>query len=107
MSELLSYHPILKETIPVCASDCYPGKGIYLLNSKTYSNQVELYSLAGGCNGDVAGELGQICPADNISWAMTFNGPQSSSSSYSPTTDNQDIGMDRVLKDRTFKGWIV
>jgi hypothetical protein len=66
MAELVSYHPVLGEFVPVCSSDCYSSKGILLID-----NQI-VYTSDGNCSGMVSAQLGQITFNDTT-WKLVFN----------------------------------
>jgi hypothetical protein len=66
MAELISYHPILNEFIPICSSDCYASKGILISD-----NQI-VYPCDGNCGGQVSAQLGQLALSD-ASWKLVFN----------------------------------
>lgn len=109
MSELLRFSPAAGTTLPICATDCYPGTvggnfatdsigGIYL------SNQQKVRDFDGGCNGSVATELGSAAAAP-AGWKLVFNGHQNAAmngqSSYNKATMNQDIGFVGIASNKT------
>lgn len=116
MSELLRYSPAASSTLPVCATDCFPGTsgtdfannsigGIYLNH-----NSVKVRDFNAGCNGRVATELGGAAPGV-AGWKLVFNGHQNAAtlgqSSYDVATMNQDIGFQAIANNRSLTGSIV
>ncbi|MBK9260642.1 MAG: hypothetical protein IPM54_12570 [Polyangiaceae bacterium] len=110
MSELLRFSPAAGITLPICATDCYPGTtgsnfstdsigGIYLNN-----NERKVRDFNAGCNGKVATELGSAAPAA-AGWKLVFNGHQNAAvkgqNSYNTSTMNQDIGFVGIANDKT------
>ena len=104
MSNLLRYNPTDAKFMPACVTDCYPGTsgsnfatdsigGVYI------SNKSKVLSVDGGCDGNVAGELGGAAVAPS-GWKMVFNAHQnaatSGSSSYSTSTMNQDVAFSTI-----------
>lgn len=117
MSNLLRYSPAASFTVPICASDCYPGTtgtnfasdsigGIYL--ERSASKKVRNFDA--GCNGSVATELGGAAPGA-AGWKLVFNGHQNPAvngqGSYDKSTMNQDIGFQAISDTRTMSGSIV
>ena len=105
MSNLLRYNDAVSEFLPACVTDCYPGTngsdfatssigGVYLDHSRAKVMDVD-----GGCNGDVAGELGGAALAPS-GWKLVFNAHRAPAtlgqSSYDPSTMNQDIGFSAI-----------
>ncbi len=103
MSVLLRYNAGDDAFLPACVTDCYPGTtgltyatdskgGIYLNNS----NSKKVMDVDGGCNADVAAELGSAAVAPS-GFKMVFNAHQNpyalGQSSYNVNTMNQDIGF--------------
>jgi hypothetical protein len=116
MSNLLRYSPAANLTLPICATDCYPGTsgtdfannaigGIYLNH-----NERKVRDFNAGCNGSVAVELGGAAPGD-AGWKLVFNGHQNAAtngqSSYNTTTMNQDIGFQAIASNKTLSGSVV
>jgi hypothetical protein len=116
MSELLRYSPAANLTLPVCATDCYPGTsgsdfatvsigGIYLNH-----NERKVRDFDAGCNGNVATELGGATPGV-AGWKLVFNGHQNAAtmgqSSYKIATMNQDIGFQAIANNKTLSGSVV
>jgi len=120
MSELLRYSPSANITLPVCATDCFPGTtgdmnpnpyaltsvgGIYLNHSER-----KVRDFDAGCNGSMAAEVGGASPAA-AGWKLVFNGHQNAAtlgqSSYSTSTMNQDIGFQSIASNKTLSGSIV
>jgi hypothetical protein len=110
MSELLRYNPAAGITLPICATDCYPGTmgsnfatdsigGIYVNH-----NEQKVRDFDAGCNGRVATELGSAAPAA-AGWKLVFNGHQNPAmkgqTSYNTTTMNQDIGFVSIANNKT------
>jgi hypothetical protein len=110
MSELLRFSPAAGITLPVCATDCYPGTsgsnfstdsigGIYLNH-----NEQKVRDFDAGCNGSVATELGSAAPAA-AGWKLVFNGHQNAAvkgqSSYNKATMNQDIGFVSIANNKS------
>jgi len=116
MSNLLSYHPVLNDTLAVCVTDCYPGtKGE---NFKTDSigglyTEAEhlLQKMSGGCNGCVGGEVGMAAPLHDGGWVVIFN---SHRKDYGKGTAacgkkdlNQDVAVAIVDKKKLLSGKII
>ncbi|HEY5928468.1 MAG TPA: hypothetical protein VIV11_42570 [Kofleriaceae bacterium] len=107
MSELLA--PNGTDFLAACVTDCFPGTsgdfatnsigGIYLDHDAK-----KVLNVDAACNGSVAGELGSLAPAAS-GWRLVFNAHQNpatpGSTSYSPSTMNQDIGFVAIAADRT------
>ena len=68
MAQLVDYHPDLQKFIPVCSSDCFPGKGIFLFANGDY----EVYGGDGNCAGLVSAQLGQVARGEG-NWKVVFN----------------------------------
>lgn len=66
LAQLVSYHAGLQQFLPVCASDCYPDKGLILNHDK------RIYTSDGNCGGMVSVQLGQLVPSAS-SWKLIFN----------------------------------
>lgn len=109
MSELLRYSAAAATTLPICVTDCYPGTtgsnfatdsigGLYL------NRNVKVADFDGGCNGNVAAELGSAAPGP-AGWKLVFNGhrnaAQKGQSAYNKATMNQDIGWVSIAGDKT------
>jgi len=115
MSNLLSYHPVLNQTLSLCVTDCYPGTsgsdfdndavgGLYTENKNL------LQVMAGGCNGCVGGEIGMVAPISDAGWIVSFDAhrasvPKGSDNCYD-TAYNQDIGVAIVKKDKTLSSMV-
>ncbi len=110
MSELLRFSPAAGITLPICATDCYPGTvgsnfatdsigGIYVNH-----DEQKVRDFDAGCNGSVATELGSAAPAA-AGWKLVFNGHQNAAvkgqSSYNKATMNQDIGFVGIANNKT------
>lgn len=108
MSNLLRFHPMLEQFLPVCVTDCYPGTGsgdfaqvsiggIYLNHQRG-----KVMDVAAGCNGDVAGELGSAAFAP-AGYKLVFNAHQAPATlgqqSYDENSMNQDIGFASIDSD--------
>ena len=66
IAELINYHPALGHFLPICSSDCYASKGIFLND-----NQV-VYASDGNCGGNVSAQLGQVA-ASGDAWKLVFS----------------------------------
>jgi hypothetical protein len=66
MAQLVSYHPDLAKFASVCASDCYPEKGIMA------NHNHEIYFADGNCGGLAAAQLGGMALAEG-GWKLVFN----------------------------------
>jgi len=114
MSNLLSHNPIINKTLAVCVTDCYPGTSGTFENNSIGGLYTEdrylLYTMAGGCNGCVGGEVGMIAPIYEGGWAVIFNahsneigkGQAACSSQYT-----QDIGVAIVGTDKRLANPVV
>jgi len=112
MSNLLSFHPQLNQTLSLCVTDCYPGTsgtdfetnsigGLYTEDRNL------LQQMAGGCNGCVGGEVGMVAPVYGAGWVVIFNSHSSSvgKGQAACTSDyNQDIGLAFVSTSKTLSG---
>jgi hypothetical protein len=115
MSNLLTFHETSNSFLASCVTDCYPGTsgsnfattakgGFYT------ENRNKLLDVSGGCNGDVAGELGgaAVAPAG---WKLVFNAHQQPTvlgqKTYNTMTMNQDIGFASIAANKTLSGSIV
>lgn len=112
MSELLRYAPGASKFLAACVTDCFPGTsgdfatssigGIYLDHTRS-----KVLNVDAACNGNVAAELGSMAPAAT-GWKLVFNAHQNAatmgSSSYNPSTMNQDIGFASIGATGTFTG---
>lgn len=107
MSNLLRYHPSQEAFLPACVTDCYPGtSGDFTTNSRggiyLNHNDAKIMDVDGGCNGNVAGELGGAAVAQG-GWKMVFNAHQNpmtpGQGSYDPDVMNQDIGFASISAD--------
>jgi hypothetical protein len=115
MSNLLTFHPTDNAFLASCVTDCYPGTsgsnfattakgGIYT------ENRNKLWDVAGGCNGDVAGELGSAAIASS-GWKLVFNAHQQPTvlgqKTYNTMTMNQDIGFVSIASSKRLTGNVV
>ncbi|MCB0167311.1 MAG: hypothetical protein KDI79_23985 [Anaerolineae bacterium] len=66
LAELVSYNADLQQFLPVCASDCYPDKGLILNHDK------RIYKSDGNCGGMGSVQLGQLAPSAST-WKLIFN----------------------------------
>lgn len=96
MSNLLRYHRGSTAILAVCTSDAYPGYGVYT-EDKNY-----VYNVPANKAGKVAGEIGGLEIAYGGRWILIFNGlqPERKDSSYSSSTDNQDIAVAFIGRDK-------
>ena len=115
MSDLLTFHPTSNTFLASCVTDCYPGTtgdnfattsigGVYT------NNRNKVMSVAAGCNGSVAGELGGAAVAPS-GWKIVFNAHQGTvalgQSSYSTSAMNQDIAFASIGSNAMLSGGVV
>lgn len=115
MSNLLTFHPTSSAFLASCVTDCYPGTSgsNFATTSKggLYTeNKNKLWDVSGGCNGDVAGELGGAAAAPT-GWKLVFNAHQQPTvlgqKTYDTMSMNQDIGFASIAANKTLSGSIV
>eukprot|EP00727_Mastigamoeba_balamuthi_P014111 m51a1_g9322 hypothetical protein (1998) ;mRNA; f:142560-155187 len=115
MSVLLGFSSADSLFAPVCVTDCYPGTGsgdfsavsqggIFSWNDESK----RIYTLDGGCDGSVAGELGEMVAAPTTGFKMVFNGHRNKAglgqNSYKEDSMNQDIGFVSIGSDGSLSG---
>jgi hypothetical protein len=114
MSNLLRYNTADAKFMPACVTDCFPATtgsnyatdsigGVYINNANKVLN------VDGGCNGDVAGELGGAAMAPS-GWKIVFNAHQNAAtngqSSYVKSSMNQDIGFASIASGLKISGTV-
>jgi len=115
MSNLLSYHPNLNNTLSLCITDCYPGTSGDFENNSIgglfTEDRNRLHRISAGCNGCVGGEIGMVAPVYNGGWVVIFN-------SHSQFLDvgqancrlakySQDVALAFITKQKTLQGDVI